>query len=87
MCFSNCGRFLVSGGADTRVLVWDIASGHLIAQLTAHKEPVYSITFSRCANILATGGADDSICLWDYKKLVEELDLEDLNVTQHPPIK
>ena len=40
LSFSIDGRFLASGGADKRVLVWDLAHGHLLAELTGHCPPL-----------------------------------------------
>lgn len=55
LCFSVEGRFLVSAGADCRVLIWDLAHGHLLAELTGHTAPIHTLAFSRDGNILTSG--------------------------------
>ena len=46
--FSHDGRFLVTGGCDNHVLIWDIAHGHLLGDFAHHTGMVTSLSFSRC---------------------------------------
>lgn len=85
--FTNCGKFLVSAGADKVVLFWHLGHGYLVAQLTGHHDTIYTMNFSRDSNILATAGNDDCINLWDANKLLEELDSEEVNISQFPVVK
>lgn len=55
LAFSTEGRFLASAGADSRVLVWDLAHGHLVAALSSHTGTVHCLSFSRDGNILVSG--------------------------------
>lgn len=85
--FSNDGRFLASAGADCKILIWDIAHGHLLAELAGHTDTIYCLCFSRETAILASGGIDNCIKLWDFARLIDEIDLEDLNISHAPTVR
>lgn len=89
LAFENSGRFLASAGSDKRILLWDLAHGHLIAELKGHQDTIYTLSFSRGieAGILASGGLDDCVNLWDVQGLIEDIDLEELNISHNPSIK
>merc|ERR1712112_383892 len=85
--FSPDGRFLTSGSSDLRVLVWDIAYGHLLAELTHHTSIITGLTFSREGTVLASSATDATIALWNFGKLMDEAALEDVNVTHNPDVR
>lgn len=87
LAFSNEGRFLASAGADTKVLIWDLAHGHLVAELCDHKLAIHALAFSRCGNILASAALDCTLKLWDFSKLLEETNNEDVNVSHNPDVR
>lgn len=69
------------------VLIWDLAHGILAARLAAHHDTLYSFCFSRDSTILATGGSDDCINLWDFKRLLHEMDLEEISSSRAPIVR
>ncbi|RWS13329.1 transcription initiation factor TFIID subunit 5-like protein [Dinothrombium tinctorium] len=87
LAFTTCGRFLVSAGADKKIIFWDLAHGYLIAELSGHHDTIYSLCFSRDGVMLASGGNDDCIKLWDIARLLDELDVEDINMSQTPVVR
>lgn len=90
LAFENSGRFLASSGADKRILVWDIASAHLIADLHGgHTDTILTLAFNSGpeATLLASGGHDHKVCLWDVQALLESVDFESLTPVATPSIK
>ncbi len=53
--FSNCGRYLASGGQDGNVYLWDVATPVILAQFNTHKDAIYSLDFSRDNTVLVSG--------------------------------
>ena len=89
LAFENSGRYLASAGADKRILFWDLSFGYLIAELSGHYDTIYSLSFSRGPEgaILASGGVDDSIVLWDVQTLLDDIEPEEISVSQPPSVK
>ena len=55
MKFSNCGRYLASGGQDGNLYLWDVSTPVIVAQFSTHKDAIYSIDFSRDNTVLVSG--------------------------------
>lgn len=68
LALSPDGKTLASGGFDSRVRLWDVATGKLRHVLDGRRGWVFSVAFSPDGKIIAGGGAtDDSCdtCLWN----------------------
>lgn len=91
LAFENTGRFLASAGADRRILIWDISSGHLVANLGGgvHTNTILTLSFNRGPEpaILASGSMDNRVVLWNMQNLFEDIDLDELTSTTPPTIK
>ena len=59
------GSTLVSGGGDTTLRLWDVATGEPIRTLEGHTDSVYSVAFSPDGSTLVSGGGDTTLRLWD----------------------
>ncbi|KAK2955597.1 hypothetical protein BLNAU_9456 [Blattamonas nauphoetae] len=68
--FSPCGRFITTGGADSRLYVYDFR-GSREAALVSHTDIVSGTGWSPCRVCLASSSLDGTIRLWGLAK--EEL--------------
>jgi GTPase SAR1 family protein len=65
IAFHPEGRTLASGGDDSTVKLWDVASGKLLRTLRGHKRTVYGVAFNPAGRTLASAGSDETVNLWD----------------------
>jgi WD40 repeat protein len=63
--FTPDGKTLLSGGRDSSIRIWDVASGESKRTLTNHTGSIYSIVFSHDANLMASAATDTKIILWN----------------------
>jgi uncharacterized protein with WD repeat len=67
VAISPDGQFLVSGGDDRIVKVWNINEGEEIYTLIGHSGSVTSVAISPDGETLASGSADRTIKLWNLQ--------------------
>lgn len=68
LAFSPDGRTLASGGYKQPINLWNLNSGEIKSNLTAHTDYVYTVAFSPDGKYLASGGSDRTIRIWDLSK-------------------
>ena len=68
LAFSPDGRTLASGGYKQPINLWNLNSGEINSNLTAHTDYVYTVAFSPDGKYLASGGSDRTIRIWDLSK-------------------
>ncbi len=61
LAFDPKGRYLISGGTDGKVYLWDIADGEVLSRLPSHADYVSEIAISNDGIFAITGGYDGSI--------------------------
>lgn len=66
LAFSPDGLYLVTGGSDGSVIVWDASSGQRLNAFTDHTTAVNSVAFSQDGSLLATASADHQRIVWDF---------------------
>lgn len=57
-------QFLLSGGADKRIIMWNIGTGEITREFLGHTGAIKSLTILP-NDCLASGSTDKSIKLWD----------------------
>ncbi|KAI9751551.1 MAG: hypothetical protein M1815_001078 [Lichina confinis] len=68
-CFSNDGRWIIAGTADSIIRVWDLPTGHLIDALRV-QSPCTALAFSNTGDFLATAHADSvGVNIWSNRTL------------------
>ncbi len=65
MAFSPDGQWLASGGHDTTVKLWDVATGRPTRTLEGHESLVVDLAFSPDGTRLASSSYDKTVRLWD----------------------
>jgi WD40 repeat protein len=65
LAVSPDGRILASGMAIGSLYLNDLATGSLLARVTAHYGSVRSISFCQDSTQMVTGGMDGTVGLWD----------------------
>ena len=58
-------RYLLSGGDDAAVKLWDAISGKCLHTLKEHKAPVFTVEFSANSRYALSASEDQTIKLWD----------------------
>ena len=63
--FANCGRWLVSGGLDGAITVWNVALERRERRLEGHEGRVACVASSDDGGTLLSGGVDRSVRIWE----------------------
>ncbi len=66
LCFSPDGRFLLSGGRDAMLRVWDMEKNSaLVSEQPAHLFTINHIAYAPNGKFFATASRDKTIKIWD----------------------
>jgi len=74
--FSPDNRLLATGGVDKRILIWDIASGTVIREMTGHTDYVRDLDFSPDGFYVASASWDGHAIIWETGTGRQVLDLD-----------
>ncbi len=63
-------HYLISGGRDAKLRVWDVANGYqLVEEIAAHLFAINHLVFSPDGKYFATASMDKSVKVWDTQAL------------------
>jgi hypothetical protein len=65
LCIAVCPGFLVSGGSDSNVRLWNPVTGAQVMQMLGHAGQVTCVITSPAGKEIVTGGVDRTVRLWD----------------------
>ena len=83
--FSPDGTLLASGGRDTNIRLWNIATQEQIHAFTAHNSAVRSINFGPDGTFLASASYDGTVRVWNLEKKRQVAALDIKKLTEHNP--
>ncbi len=63
--FSPDGQYVLSGGDDNTMRIWEVLTGRPHAQLKGHSRPVQSCAIAPDGQQIVSGGQEGEIKLWD----------------------
>ena len=78
------GEYIVSGGGDKTIKLWDINSGKCIKTLDSHDNEINSVVVTPNGKTIISGSSDKTIKLWDINsgKCIKTLDGHSENVSK-----
>lgn len=65
IALSPDGKYLVTGGYDRTIRLWDIMSGREVRKFSGHQSAVNSVTFSKDGKFIVSGSSDETVRIWD----------------------
>lgn len=67
---SSCGTFLVGGGVEGSLLVWNLRTGQLLRNFKAHLRSITAVSFSADNSLVVTASEDSACKTWPLASLV-----------------
>ncbi|PWT89999.1 MAG: hypothetical protein C5B55_10390, partial [Blastocatellia bacterium] len=65
LTFGVNDKILVSGGADHKIILWDVATGRELRSLSGHTGYINAVAISNDGTLIASGSNDHLVKLWD----------------------
>ena len=81
VAYSHDGRYLVTGGVDQHVTMWNADTGEMVQEFPGHSGTVFSVAFSPDDRQVASAGSDGTVRLWQVDNRQEIAQLADLGMS------
>lgn len=77
--FSPDGKFLITGGEDRRLRLWDVEARKILKVFDGHEQDIYDLDVSPDGKYLVSGSGDRTVRIWDMQSssLLRVLKLDD----------
>ncbi|CAE6521846.1 unnamed protein product [Rhizoctonia solani] len=72
VAFFPRSTYVVSGGGDDTVRLWDIRTGREVQSFREHADILYSVAFSPCGRYVASGSCDRTVIIRDVSRHYSE---------------
>lgn len=80
--FSPDAQWLVAGGWDYLLHVWEASSGKKIGAFKGHLDEIFSLAISPNSQTFASGGKDGRVYLWDLRAMSAKPKMERIEFVQ-----
>ncbi len=82
LVFTPDGKYLVSSGEDSKVILWDMVSSRQMDIFSGHIKTVNSLAVHPTKNLIASASDDNTVKVWEYPsgKLVQNFTFFDYPV-------
>ena len=67
VCFSSNDQFLLTGGNDKTLRLWDVKSARCLKTFSGHTNIVSSVAFSPSGRLIVSGSYDRTVRVWDIE--------------------
>ncbi len=67
IAFSPKGQYLISGGKDSTLRLWDVEKEQILQELKGHTKEITTVAFSPDGELVASGSKDSTIIVWNSK--------------------
>ncbi len=74
LVFTPDGKYLVSSGEDSKVILWDMVSSRQMNIFSGHIKTVNSLSVHPSKNLIASASDDNTVKIWEYPsgKLIKD---------------